>query len=230
MGFWQYCRECCRVGLQLSALSISKIAGGIVIAAVTALLGPLHIVSKQSAFHSFVDGLVSFIIYVICAWLILFLLQGLFAAPYRIWKTHKKHIKELEKVGKDDLERMLHGKYVFGDATFLYGGDIGYICRDFKSKGDIEQLKDVFTAIQVPAPKEAIAHIRFDFRADRTGTDERCHFYFMKDGEPVEIENIYDTQAIRLDQEGCFKLKVAWGSNFKFEHASLRITVAGWTK
>ena len=80
-GCWEYYRECCREGLQLSGLSFGKIAGGVipaVIAAVIAAFDPLHIVSKQSAFHSFVDRPLSFIIYL----LVLFLSLALFVAPY----------------------------------------------------------------------------------------------------------------------------------------------------
>jgi hypothetical protein len=230
MGLRQYFYDCCRVGWQSSWDSISKIAGTVVIGVLGAWLRPIHFIYDQPGFHASVNATLNFILYVIGAWFVLFLAQTLFTAPYRIWKSHKEQIKELGKVGRNDLERMMHGKYIFGE-TFLYtGGDIGYVCRDFKSKGDIEQLKDVFTAIPVCAPKESIAHINFQFMTNRQITDERCHFFVLKDGEPVEIENIYETQMIGLDQEGCFKLKLTWSENHKFDHASLRITVDGWTK
>jgi hypothetical protein len=53
----------------------------------------------------------------------------------------------------------------------------------------------------------------------------------MKNGEPVEIENIYDQQPIGVDQDGCFRLKLSWGDNYELaDHASLLITVSSWTK
>jgi hypothetical protein len=172
----------------------------------------------------------SLLIYTVSAWLILLLLQLIFFAPYRTWKSQKEQIRELEKVGKDDLERMLHGRYL--GAMFLYtGGDFGRLCRDFKCKGDIESLKDVFTSIPVPAPKGAVAHIKFDFLNSRNSTTERCHFYFMRNGESVEIENIYETQLIGVDQDGCFRFKLSWNNNYVLsDHASLRITMNAWTK
>jgi hypothetical protein len=236
MDFWQYCRECCRVGWQSSWRSLSKITGTILTAMVGAglgtWLGPIHFVRERPGFHAFVNETLSFILYAIGAWLALFIGQALLAAPYRIWKSNKEQIKELEQVGKDDLERMLHGKYMPGGRTFLYvGGDIGYVCRQFKCKGDIELLKDVFTAIPVPAPKGSIANIHFRFMDSRKSTTERCHFYLMKNGEPVEIENIYDQQPIGVDQDGCFRLKLSWGDNYELaDHASLLITVSSWTK
>jgi hypothetical protein len=232
MGFRQYCYECCRVGWQSSWRSISKITGAILIAGIGAWLGPIVFLYDQPGFHSFVSGTLSFILYAICTWLALFLLATIFTAPYRIWKSNKEQIKELEKVGKGDLERILGGKYINGGTAFFYtGGDFGRVCRQFKCKGDIESLKDVFTAIPVQAPKGAIAHINFQFSNSRQSAGERCHFYVMKNGEPIEIEDIYGPQLIGLDQDGCFRLKLSWGDNYKLEdHASLLITVDSWTK
>jgi hypothetical protein len=228
----QYCYECCRIGWESSWRSISNIIGSLIIGLGGTYFGTIHFRSGPTHDAQSINGIISFVIYVIAAWVMLFIVPALFVAPYRIWKAHKEQIKELEKVGTDDLERMLGGKYLYGGATFLYqGGDFGRVCRNFQCKADIEPLRDVFTAIPVSAPKGSMAHVNFRFHNSRQDTSARCKFHLMKDGRSVEIENIYEQQFIGVEIDGCFQLKMTWSDNYKLEdRASLLITVNGWTK
>jgi hypothetical protein len=220
-----------RTCLLRSWVATGSVPGAILVGIVTTAHGAIHFVSSDE--RSWTNVGLSLPIYTAGAWLIIFTVQFVFFAPYRAWQSQKDQIRELEKVGKDDLERMLHGEYL-DDAMFFYtGGDFGRMCRDFKCKGDIELLKDVFTAIPVQAPKGAVARIDFRFTNPRplNGTNEQCHFYVMRNGESIEIEDMHATQDITLDQDGCFRLKLSWSDKFVLDdHASLRITMDAWMK
>ena len=195
-----------------------------------AYLGTINFLSGQTALPRFANPAMSFLVYVIGAWLLLFLWPTLFVAPYRIWRANKERIEELEKIGSEDLERMLGGKYISNN-TFLYGGDVGRVCARWESKGEIELLRDCVTAIAVPAPKGSIAHIRFEFRHSRNNGKERCHFYTFRDGQAVEIENIYEHQLIPVGHDGCFQLKLTWSDSYTLgDGAFLQIGMDGWTK
>jgi len=159
-------------------------------------------------------------------------LVWLIESAYRAAQRQAELIEELGKVDRDDLCRMLGGAY-WGDTFYCNVGTKAEItlCKQFKGKFEIEQLKDVYTKIPVQAPKHSWARIRLDL-SNRDQLNAKYRFDILdQDGNPKHIENIYEDLSIFLDDKSCFSLKLAYDENYKIEDtAELRVTLSSWRK
>ncbi|MGO0789170.1 hypothetical protein ACTOWA_04815 [Herbaspirillum seropedicae] len=152
----------------------------------------------------------------------------LIESAYRVVQRQTDLIVELEKVDRSDLSHMLGGIYY--ENTFFYKGEIT-LCKQFKGKFEIEQLKDVFTEIPVRAPKYSWARIRLKWSNSDQLTAKYRFYIVDQDGNPKHIENIYEDLSIFLDDRSCFSLKLTYDENYKIEEtAELWVTVSSWRK
>lgn len=157
-----------------------------------------------------------------------FILAWLFESSYRLSQRQKRILDELGKVDREDLSRMLGGLYY--QNTFYYKAEIT-LCKQFKGKFEIEQLRDVFTEIEVRAPKYAWAQIRLKWSNGRQ-IDGKCKFYIKdQNGNPQPIDHIYQDLSVFLNDKSAFSLKLVWDEHYIIEeHAELWVTVSSWRK
>jgi hypothetical protein len=100
---------------------------------------------------TFIAAFVAFVITWLCA-----LSARLLNAPVKLDREKTARISQLEKVDAGDLEYLLHGFYF--DDTFVYKSEIT-LCKEYKGRLEISQLRDNLTDIRVRAPKNSLARI-----------------------------------------------------------------------
>lgn len=165
-------------------------------------------------------------------WLLLtlvFLVLWLFESSFRLFKKQDSSIAELKKIDRWDVENLLFGHFLGND--FIYSGDGIRPCKFFDSKFEIEKLRNIFTEISVPAPKNSKARIRLQYMNGREPTSRIIFYILGPDGESIEIENIYQEVNVWLNDQAKFSLKISYGDDYSMhENASLRITATGWFK
>jgi hypothetical protein len=233
-SYWEYWAELWRscVG---PAWSLSNgLPGGLIATVALLSAGPIHVLEKDDRVGLLVNGAFAFIVYAAVAWGVLLAIQMTIFAPFRFYITQAKRISELERVGADDPERLLNGRFIYN--TFVYGGDIGRLCASYTSKEQIDQLKDAVTTIHVQAPKYSTAHVEFRFLNGRNRGPEsqnaKCMLYYLgRNDELILIDDIYSGQEIPLDGAATFRLCMKWTEHFEIsEKASLQISVRAWKK
>jgi hypothetical protein len=217
--FW---RECAREAWRGSwgiASGVSVFLGGAIIFVVAWLLG-----LKKDA-PSSIEGTIGFglavaVASLIAGWAVIFAIR-LLGAPVRF---------DSRKLGMSDLEHLLPGRFVFNE--FVYGGDFGLMCLDLTGRFDIEQLRDTFTEVKVPAPINSSARIKISFMNGRQNVESKCYFYILdRSGNPRSVEDIYQEQRIKLDSRSCFQLKLVHEDSYVIhDQASLRITISSWSR
>jgi hypothetical protein len=174
---------------------------------------------------SSIEGAVGFALFtgilsLLLAWIVIFIVR-LLGAPARL---------DSRKLALSDLEHLLPGRLVFNE--FVYGGDFGWMCFNSTGRFDIEQLRDIFTEIKVPAAANSSARIRISFMNGHQDTDSKYYFYVLdRKGTPRVVKNIYEEQQVRLDARACFQLKFAHEDSYTLhDQASLRVTVSSWSR
>jgi hypothetical protein len=159
-------------------------------------------------------------------WFVAFFARVVFA-PVRLDKEKTEKIADLEKVDRNDLQRMLGGMFL--GKTFMYGGDFT-LCKTY-SKFEIELLLNGFDMISVRAPKKSWAGIKFQFQNARQDPGKYAFYYLDGEGQQSRIENIYERQSIYLDEQSRFGLKLVVDQAYKIaDSASLLVGVETWTK
>jgi hypothetical protein len=163
----------------------------------------------------------------IFTWLVAFFVR-LIRAPVELNRQKSQRVIDLEKVGRDDLQRMLGGMFL--DKTFMYGGD-STLCKKYQGNFEIGLLRNGFDMISVRAPKNSWASIRFQFQNRRQEPDKYAFHYLDGNGRQSRIENIYEHLNIYLDEQARFGLKLVSDAEYKIdEAASLWVGVESWTK
>jgi hypothetical protein len=148
-------------------------------------------------------------------------------SPGRIWEEQQKVITDLSKIDRDDLQRMLYG--FFSGHTFFY--KMKHLCKEFSGRLGIEQLKDAYVRISVPAPRNSLAEIQFEFMNGRGNINAKYYFSILQQGTAQSIEDIYNDQRILLDDQSCFELKFVCDEHYILNDlANLRIFIQSWTK
>ena len=165
-------------------------------------------------------------------WLLLtvtLIMLWLFESSFRLFKKQDFSINELKKIDRWDVENLLRGRFLGND--FIYSGDWIRPCKFFDSKFEIEQLRNNFTEISVPAPKNSMARIRLQYMNGREPTSRIIFYILGLDGTSIEIENIFQEVNVWLNDQAKFSLKISYGDDYSMhENASLRITATGWFK
>jgi hypothetical protein len=175
------------------------------------ILGPLLI-----AFGAFV-----------ITWLVAFFVR-LIHAPVKLDREKSKRISVLEKVDREDLQRMLGGMFL--GKTFMYGGDFT-LCKRYQGRFEIELLMNDFDMISVRAPKGSLAGIKFQFQNARQDPGKYAFYCLDGKGTQSRIENIYERQDIFLDSQSRFGLKLVSDQTYRIDEvASLLVGVETWTK
>lgn len=158
-----------------------------------------------------------------------FLLAWIFESSFRLFKKQDSSIAELKKIDRWDVENLLCGHFLGND--FIYSGDWPRRCKFFDSKLEIEQLRNNFTEISVPAPKNSNARICLKYMNGLEPTSRIIFYILGPDGASIEIENIYQEVNVWLNDQAKFSLKISYGDDYSMhENASLRITATGWFK
>ncbi|MBV8622474.1 MAG: hypothetical protein JO174_03205 [Herbaspirillum sp.] len=157
-----------------------------------------------------------------------FLLAWLFESSYRMSQRQEIVLDELSKVDRNDLCRMLNGFYY--QNTFYYKAEVT-LCKRFQGKFEIEQLRDVYTEIEVRAPKYAWATIRLRW-SNSDQLNAKYQFYIQDgNGNLHQIENIYEDLPVFLNDKSTFSLKLDWDERYVIEeHADLLVTISSWRK
>jgi hypothetical protein len=202
------------------ANALATIFGGTILAASAWWLG----LRKEAP--SSIEGAIGFTLFtgvssLLLVWIVIFIAR-LLGAPARL---------DSRKLAISDLEHLLPGRFVFNE--FVYGGDFGLMCLNLTGKFDIEQLRDTFTEIKVPAPANSLARVKISFMNGRQNADSKCYFCILgpKRVTPRMVENIYEEQQVRLDARACFKLKFIHEDSYTLhDQASLRVTVSSWSR
>jgi hypothetical protein len=219
LRFWWECAREAWHGSWSRANALATIFGGAILAAIAWWLG----LTKEAPLS--IEGIVGFtlltgVLSLLSAWIVIFIVR-LLGAPARL---------DSRKLAVSDLEHLLPGRLVFNE--FVYGGDFGLMCLNSTGKFDIEQLRDTFTEIKVPAPANSLARIRISFMNGRQNANSKCSFYILdRKGTPRLVENIYEEQQVRLDARACFQLKFVHEDSYTLhDQASLRVTVSSWSR
>jgi hypothetical protein len=219
LRFWWECAREAWHGSWSRANALATIFGGTILAASAWWLG----LTKEAP--SSIEGTVGFALFIyilslLSTWIVIFLVW-LLGAPARL---------DSRKLSFSDLEHLLPGRLVFNE--FLYGGDFGLMCLNLTGKFDIEQLRDTFTEIKVPAPANSSARIRISLMNGHQNADSKYYFYVLdRKGTPRLVKNIYEEQQVRLDARACFQLKFAHEDSYTLhDQASLRVTVSSWSR
>jgi hypothetical protein len=219
LHFWWECAREAWHGSWSRANALATIFGGAILAATAWWLG----LTKEVP--SSIEGAVGFalltgVLSLLSAWIVIFIVR-LLGAPARL---------DSHKLAVSDLEHLLPGRLVFNE--FVYGGDFGLMCLNLTGKFDIEQLRDTFTEIKVPAPANSLARIRIWFIDGRQNANSKCYFYVLgHKGTPRLVENIYEEQQVRLDARACYQLKFVHEDSYVLhDQASLRVTVSSWSR
>jgi hypothetical protein len=144
LHFWWECAREAWHGSWSRANALATIFGGAILAAIAWWLR----LTKEAP--SSIEGTVGFalltgVLSLLSAWIVIFIVR-LLGAPARL---------DSRKLAVSDLEHLLPGRLVFNE--FVYGGDFGLMCLNLTGKFDIEQLRDTFTEIKVPAPANSLA-------------------------------------------------------------------------
>ena len=219
LRFWWECAREAWPGSWSRANALATIFGGAILAVSAWWLG----LTKEAP--SSIEGTMGFALFtgvssLLLAWIVIFIVR-LLGAPARL---------DSRKLAMSDLEHILPGRFVFNE--FVYGGDFGLMCLNLTGKFDIEQLRDTFTKVKVPAPANSLARIKIDFMNTRQNIDRKCYFYVLnRKGTPQLVENIYEEQRVRLDGRACFQLKFVHEDSYTLhDQASLRVTVSSWSR
>lgn len=226
----EYCYQCWRMCIRPAWNSANQLPGAALVGAVASVYGP-NVLPGDIGAPKWVSVALTLVLYAGAAWALLVALQMIFVAPFKIYRKVREQIRDLEKIGADDIERLLHGRFVFGN-TFLYDAHFVNLCAQYKGKLELGRLKDTFTVIHVPAPKDSLARMGIQFLNARQTHDERCDFYYLDSaGKSTLIENIYAELEILLDQAASFSLKLVWDEGYVIQdEATLQISVRSWTK
>lgn len=153
----------------------------------------------------------------------------LFESSFRLLGTLQNQNRELRKVDREDLQRLLRGMYFRNH--FMFSGDRIHVCENFKNATEIEQLRDVFVEMQAPVPKNSIACIRLQFLNGHPPSGSIQFFYRDPQGNPQRIENIYEDVQILTDERAKIALKIVYGGGYELhESASLMVSATGWIK
>jgi hypothetical protein len=146
-------------------------------------------------------------------------------ASYRVWRSERIKVIQLEKVNQYDLQHMMGGRYL-GD-TFIYSADIAQCCRNYDTAFKMRELAKGFDVISVRAPRLAIANLKFSFMHERGALYK---FYIKDRNGERPIEDIYGVILVALDDVASFSLKMSVEDDFAFEKSSLIISVYSWSK
>jgi hypothetical protein len=197
---WQWSLGNPAIALVLPAILTGLAARGLKTTAQHPVLGPLLFALGAFA---------------VC-WVLLFLFR-LVLAPVEL---------DRQKLDRKDVEHLLFGRFL--GSTFMYGAEIT-LCKDYKGKFEIEQLRD-FDTVSVRAPSKSLAHIKLQFFHSREG-GKYLFRYRDGDNKTTSVSDIYETQIIGLDEKSCFGLKLITDENFPLDDNSLvRVTVKSWTR
>ena len=194
--FWWECAREAWHGSWSRANALAMIFGGAILAATAWWLG----LTKEAP--SSIEGTVGFalltgVLSLLSAWAVIFSVR-LLGAPARL---------DSRKLAVSDLENLLPGRLVFNE--FVYGGDFGLMCLNLTGRFDIDQLRDTFTEIKVPAPANSLASIKISFMNGRQNGDSKCHFYVLgRKGTRRLVENIYEEQRVQVRRASLFPIEV----------------------
>lgn len=152
---------------------------------------------------------------------------GIFAA-YRVWSNERSRVIELEKISREDLQRMLNGMFL--QDTFILGGEIN-LCKQYKGKFALDQLCLEFDRVDVRAPGGAVARILFKLNAHREWSGKIHVMVRDGRGQVDRVENIYEAKPIMVGSNGEFFVKLARDEGVEFEDSTeLWVTIDAWTK
>lgn len=152
---------------------------------------------------------------------------GIYAA-HRVWSNERNRVLDLEKISRDDLQRMLNG--MFMGNTFILGGDIN-LCKLYEGKFALDQLCTAFDRIEARAPGGAVARIMFVLY-ERPEWSGKLHV-IVRDGrgQVERVENIYEPMPILLGDNGEFFVKIERDASVAFEDTNqLSVDLTTWTK
>lgn len=166
-----------------------------------------------------------------CTWLLIgfaLLVVWVTESSFRALNRMRLRNKELSKVDRTDLERMLNGRYCFG--RFVFDND-GYHCGRFAGVAELSELRESFVEMKILAPKLSVGHIRLLFIASGVAQGT-IRFYFRdKEGNPQLIENIYEEINVPVNDQGKIALKFVCIAGYELHNdASLDVWAKGWTK
>lgn len=227
--FFTYLLACIRACIKSSWNKANGILGSILAAIATQIYGSKiafmsEVVAKNQAFNS----ILTLVVYAVGAWLVILLAEIIIIAPFLVWRKAQRDINELNKVDRHDLEYLLHG-FFLGN-TFIYKSEIT-VCKFYKGRTEIGRLKNCFTEISVPAPKNSWARIKVGMCIERECSQKFRFYYLNHNNKSILIEDLYTDLEIYLDDQSRFSLKLECDEGCVInENAELRITVESWTK
>lgn len=164
-------------------------------------------------------NLIKNITYFFMTLLFIWIFRLLFWAPYCLWNSRR--LDDL------DLNHLLNGKFI-GNRFYPRCPDL-IICQI--ENENLKDLKNKFLEIEIHAPQNCFAYIKFHISRDRGPRGFRL-YTINEHGKDVEIKDIHEVHKIFVNEDFKFSIKLACDPDYNLEEHVTSITgfSGGWVK